>query len=167
MRIDRIWEMPNKYTFKMRCVDRLLKEEVNGFWIDPFAGKYSCAQSRNDMDKSMDTQYHIDGLEYLKMFEFKNIDGIIFDPPYSVRQALENYKPRYKGTAGRTEYRSVCKNQIAKNLKPGGKVICFGWDSTGCGKKRGFTLERVLLICHGGAHYDTIVTVETKNQIMI
>ena len=48
--------------------------------------------------------------------------------------------------------------------KPGGKAICFGWNSNGLGKGRGFELLKVLLVAHGGSKNDTIVTVERKGN---
>ena len=47
-------------------------------------------------------------------------------------------------------------------MKPGGKVISFGWNSGGIGKTNGFEIQRILLVPHGGPHHDTIVTVEIK-----
>ena len=47
-------------------------------------------------------------------------------------------------------------------LKPEGIAICFGWNSMGFGLKRGYELLEVLMVPHGGAHNDTIVTVERK-----
>ncbi len=38
----------------------------------------------------------------------------------------------------------------------------FGWNTGGLGKGRGFSLDRILLVPHGGTRNDTIVTVETK-----
>ena len=43
-----------------------------------------------------------------------------------------------------------------------GKVLCFGWNSMGCGMKRGFDMKRILLVPHGGSRNDTICTVEVK-----
>ena len=40
--------------------------------------------------------------------------------------------------------------------------MCFGWNSNGVGKVRGFEIIEILLIAHGGSHNDTIVTVERK-----
>lgn len=54
------------------------------------------------------------------------------------------------------------KKEIARIVKTGGKVISFGWNSGGIGKKLGFEIERILLVPHGGHHNDTIVTVERK-----
>jgi hypothetical protein len=49
-------------------------------------------------------------------------------------------------------------------LKPKGIAICFGWNTSGFGKSRGFVLERILLLAHGGAHNDTMITVERKRS---
>lgn len=51
MRIDRIWAMPNKWTFQIPPIAALLKEEMTGgIWIDPFAGKSSPAHIKNDLN---------------------------------------------------------------------------------------------------------------------
>ena len=152
--------MPNKLTFKMKAVSQLLNEEMQGCWVDPFCGVYSPAQIRNDADTSRDADFHLDGLEFLRLLESGSVDGVLFDPPYSVEQALRIYKPIQNGTAGRAEYWAKCKDEIKRIVRKGGKAICFGWDSTGIGKTRGFELQRVLLLCHGACHNDTIVTVE-------
>lgn len=158
----RIWEMPNKYTFRMRSVADLLAQEMQGTWADPFAGKTSPAAIRNDADADNPAEFHEDALDFLRAMPDASLDGVLFDPPYSVEQALRKYKPKQGGTAGRLEYWSRCKDEIARIVRPEGKAICFGWDSNGIGKNRNFALDRVLLICHGAAHHDTIVTVEHK-----
>ena len=61
------------------------------------------------------------------------------------------------------KYWADCKNEIARILKPGGKAICFGWSSMGLGKNRGFEMNRILLVPHGGSKNDTICTVEQKH----
>lgn len=54
------------------------------------------------------------------------------------------------------------KNACDRLLKNGGIAICCGWNTVGFGKERGYMLEEILMVCHGGAHNDTIVTVERK-----
>jgi hypothetical protein len=165
LRFERFWEMPCKFTFSMESVKSLLKQEMLGpDWIDPFAGKYSPANLQNDADLERESDFHMDGLEFLRLMNLdkRHFDGGIFDPPYSVEQALCSYKAKCEGTAGREEYHSRCKDELARLIKPGGKAICFGWTSAGLGVNRGFSLERIMLVCHGAAHYDTIVTVERK-----
>lgn len=165
VRFERFWEMPHRYTFSLDCVRQLLKQEKAGpGWVDPFSGKYSPAEVRNDCDLEQTAEFHLDGIEFLERMndEKRFFDGGLFDPPYSTEQALRSYKAKYQGTAGREEYHSRCKDELARLIKPRGKAICFGWTSAGLGINRGFSLERIMLVCHGAAHYDTIVTVERK-----
>jgi hypothetical protein len=165
MSITRVWEMPNRYTFKMRAVRLLLRSIMFGKTLvaDPFSGCHSPAQITNDADPTNPATSHLDGLEFLRSLPSDSLDGVLFDPPYSTEQALRKYKPAHSGTAGRAEYWARCKDEIARIVRPNGFAVCFGWDSTGIGKTRGFALERVLLICHGACHNDTIVTVERRN----
>ncbi|KKL75008.1 hypothetical protein LCGC14_2059240, partial [marine sediment metagenome] len=54
------------------------------------------------------------------------------------------------------------KDNLARLLKTNGIAICCGWSSQGLGKNRGFKIEEILLVPHGGSKNDTIVTVERK-----
>lgn len=159
--ISRIWEMPNKWTFTMKCVQKIfLKYDVGNGWLDPFAGENSPAEFTNDIE-GRSAKSKMDALEFLSDFKDK-AKGILFDPPYSVEQCLRRYTPKQNGTAGRAEYWSKCKDEIARIVETGGHTISFCWDSTGIGKKRGFSIIEILLICHGACHNDTIVTIERK-----
>jgi hypothetical protein len=163
MIINRAWEMPSKWTFKMRCVQQLFyKYHVNSGWADPFAGEHSPAEFTNDIE-GRSAQSSMDALDWLKTLNV--VDGVLFDPPYSVEQCLRKYTPKHNGTAGRAEYWSRCKHEIARIVKPEGLAISFCWDSTGIGKNRGFDIVEILLICHGACHNDTIITIERKNAL--
>jgi len=54
------------------------------------------------------------------------------------------------------------KKEIARITRDESIVISFGWNSGGIGKTNGFEIIEILLIPHGGAHHDTIITVERK-----
>ncbi len=163
MKIERKWAMPNKWTFTIKPITELLKEEVgSGIWCDPYCGqegkKY--AQITNDL-----AQGGIDGVEFLKKQPSDYFDGILLDPPYSLRQVSEHYKAAgIKCTGWHTSSANTAalKDEAARVAKKGSKVICFGWNSMGLGKNRGFKMERILLVPHGGSKNDTIVTVEIK-----
>ena len=83
MRIERIWSMPNKNTFSIAPITQLLLEEVNDsdMWIDPFANCSKVARITNDLNPDFDTDYHMDALEFLKMFDSESVDGVLYDPP--------------------------------------------------------------------------------------
>ncbi|MBE3085578.1 MAG: adenine-specific DNA methylase [Bacteroidetes bacterium] len=169
MKIERVWAMPNKWTFTIKPIKELLNEEITeGIWDDPFCGENSPAQMRNDLNPNNPfAQTHMDALDFLKSLETESADGILFDPPYSITQAKQNYEGfgmenlKIKPTS--MQYWSECKNEIARIIKPNGKAICFGWNSMGLGINRGFTMTRILLVPHGGSKNDTIVTVEVKS----
>ena len=107
----------------------------------------------------------MESLDFLRQLKDDGYDGALFDPPYSPRQISECYKG-----VGRTVHMKDTqssfygdrKAELAKKVKVGGHCISFGWNSGGLGKKNGFEIVEILPVAHGGAHNDTIVTVERK-----
>jgi hypothetical protein len=171
LEISRCWAMPNKWTFLIPPIADLLKEEVgaglfqNKIWLDPFAGQHSPAQIRNDLNPNANAQTHLDARTFLRQQKDNSVDGVLFDPPYSPRQIKEVYEgigTPLTGDETNMSFWSDCKNEISRIITPGGKVICFGWNSMGLGKGRGFEMTKILLVAHGGSKNDTICTVETK-----
>ena len=164
---ERVWAMPNSKTFTIKPIKELLKEEINEgeIWIDAFANESKVTTITNDLNPNYDTDYHMDALEFFKMFGDNSVDGVLYDPPYSLRQVVECYKSigtEVTQETTQSSWRSKHIDEIKRILKPGGKAICFGWNSSGVGKVRGFELSRILLVPHGGSHNDTICTVEIK-----
>jgi hypothetical protein len=168
LQIERVWSMPNKWTFLISPFKQLLQDELTkGRWVDPFAGKHSPATLTNDLNAALPADYHLDALAFLKSVPTHYADGVLYDPPYSFTQAAQCYagfgKDKLEIGVGNMGYWSRCKDELARITKPGGKAICFGWNSGGLGKRRGFLLTRLLICAHGGSRNDTICTVEVKN----
>jgi len=164
---SREWEMPNSNTFDIKYIKRLisryLKPEMVS--IDPFANKSRLAKITNDLNPEYGTDFSMDAVDFLAQFEDGSVDFVFYDPPYSLRQVSECYKSVGREVTMETtqsSWRTKHIDQIARILKPDGIVMCFGWNSTGVGKKRGFKLVEVMLVAHGGSHNDTICTVERK-----
>lgn len=165
MKISRVWAMPNSNTFDIEPIGNLIRKHIHGVVVDPFANKNKLATITNDLDETFDTDYHMDALDFLKMFEDESVDCVLYDPPYSPRQVAECYKKLGKTVDMKTTQSSYWANQkreISRIVKAGGTVITCGWNSGGIGKKYGFEIQEILLVPHGGWHNDTIVTVETK-----
>lgn len=161
--VTREWAMPSIWTFSIpvmaEVINRYMKNDE--IWADPFAGENSPAQLTNDIE-GRGAKYTMDALEFLKSLDRDSVDGVLFDPPYSVEQCLRRYTSKHGGTAGRAEYWAKCKDEIARIVKPGGHCISFCWDSTGVGKKRKFDIVEIKIVCHGACHNDTIITVDKK-----
>lgn len=166
MYINRIWAMPNKHTFDIKPIKELIdKYMINGVVIDPFANKNKIANITNDLDTQFDTDYHLDAIDFLKIFNDNSVDMILYDPPFSPRQVSECYRKLGKTVNMQTtqaSYWSKQKKEIARIVKKDGIVITCGWNSGGIGKTNGFEIVEILLVPHGGWHNDTIVTVERK-----
>lgn len=157
--------MPNSNTFEIRPIKELIDKYTYGLVIDPFANKNKLANITNDLDEQYDTDYHMDALDFLKKFDDNSVDCVLYDPPYSVRQVSEVYRKLGHSVNMETtqaSYWSKQKKEIGRIVNKNGIVISCGWNSGGIGKKYGFEILEILLVPHGGAHNDTIVTVERK-----
>lgn len=157
--------MPNSNTFEIRPIKELIDKYTYGLVIDSFANKNKLANITNDLDEQYDTDYHMDALDFLKKFDDNSVDCILYDPPYSVRQVSEVYRKLEHSVNMETtqaSYWSKQKKEIGRIVNKNGIVISCGWNSGGIGKKYGFEILEILLVPHGGAHNDTIVTVERK-----
>lgn len=70
-------------------------------------------------------------------------------------------------TKGNLQWHGLAKyhkqrHALSQVLTPDATVISCGWNSCGMGQKYGMEIIELLLVAHGGAHNDTIVTVERK-----
>lgn len=169
IQIERIWSMPSSNTFNIKPIRQLIYEEIetsNGLWIDAFANESKLASITNDLNPIYDTDYHLDAFDFFQLFQDNSVDGVLYDPPYSPRQVKECYDNIGRSITQndtKSSYWTKHKKEIARIVKPNGKVITFGWNSGGIGMKYGFEIVRILLVPHGGWHNDTICTVNIKN----
>lgn len=163
--ITRQWAMPSRHTFLIKPIAGLLKKYIgNGIgWIDPFAGENSPAEITNDMNPEKPAQYHLHAKEFAQVLA-GTYKGVLFDPPYSLRQVKECYdsigvKLFQEDTQ---RFPQNVKEIVAGKIEMGGIAITFGWNSQGFGKNLGFKMIEIMLVAHGRGHNDTIVTVERK-----
>ena len=164
---SRVWEMPNSNTFKIKCINKLIHKYLKDgmISIDPFANTSKLAKITNDLNPEYKTDYNLDAVDFLKQFENNSVDFVFYDPPYSLRQVSECYKNvgvEVTMETTQSSWRTKHINEISRILKPNGIVMCFGWNSSGVGKKRDTELIEILMVAHGGSPNDTICTVEKK-----
>lgn len=171
MIINRKFAYPTRYTFSSKPIKELLSRYINSGMciIDPFANNSKLGTITNDLNPEFNTNYHLHALDFLKIMKSNSADMILFDPPYSFRQATECYKSfgasKLKHGVTNERYWADCKNEISRIIKINGICISFGWNSNGLGRKRGFDILEILLLAHGGHKNDTIVLVEKNAKL--
>ena len=169
-KLSRKWAMPNPNTFSIKPIDQLLRKYITPKMtvIDAFARDSQWGTITNDLNPASLAQYNLGAVDFLDKLIADGVraDVVLLDPPYSPRQISECYKSfglecTTRDTQNARLYKA-CKDRMTTLLKSSGIAICFGWNSGGFGKTRKFRFIEILIIAHGGAHNDTICTVEKK-----
>lgn len=172
MKMNRVWAMANKDTMQVEPIREFVYEylEPGMVSIDPFARNCKIATYTNDLNPKTKAEYHLDVLDFFKMLEEKEIkvDLCIFDPPYSLSSAKRCYEGMKLNLSLEDTWRFGRWNRehdlLNKIVKVNGYVLSFGYNSIGMGIERYYILEEILLVCHGGAHNDTICIAERKRN---
>ena len=168
--MSRVWAMPNHNTFEIKPIMAFVLKYLKNskLSIDPFARNCNLATVNNDLNPDTLARYHLTAVDFLSLMKEKEYrpDLVLFDPPYSIGQIKQcyedfglpfgqheaQYMPSWK------EERDIIKEIIHDN----GVVLSFGWNSNCMGKTRGFDIVEILLVSHGGPHFDTICVAEKK-----
>jgi hypothetical protein len=168
-KISRVWAMPNSDTFSVQPIGDFVRGwALDCISVDPFARDSCIATYTNDLNPNTRAQYHMDAEDFLKQLAEDGVvaDCVILDPPYSPRQISECYKAAGRSVGMKETQNAALYARVRKAVLPicakGTHVLSFGWNSVGMGKMLGFKQEEILLVCHGGAHNDTICLAETK-----
>ena len=167
--MNRVFARANAWTFEIKPIQELLDRYVGDGkgWADPFAGKSTLCEYRNDMNPEHNQPSMKESVVFANELQRQGVvlDGVVFDPPYSHRQVSEHYKQMgLKATSMDTSanFTIKVKRAFAPMIQSGGYAISFGWNTSGFGKVLGFEIIEVLDIAHGLTHNDTLVTVERK-----
>jgi len=152
----------HRYTFNSKKLRTWVEENVEGRVLNLFAGKTRLSETscinevRNDIDTTMDADFHFDAVWFCRTWSGDKFNTIILDPPYSYRKSMEKYNGKVSSPFNQL------KDEVVRILEPGGIVMTFGYHSVSMGNKRGFEVEHILLVSHGGAIHDTIGTIERR-----
>ena len=160
--IELLHSMCHRYTFKPTKIKAWVVDKLEGKTLNLFAGETILTDKtiRVDMDPKMPRlNFCIRAEEYLELAIEHNhkYDTIIVDPPWNERKAREYYEGRYIGKF------TKLRDPIVKLLNPGGIIISAGYKIVYFGKKRGFTLERVLVVNASGDINPFFISIERKN----
>lgn len=153
---------PNtRWTFEPDAVREWVESRLEGRTLNLFAGRTRLRHDgevvRNDLDGSIDADYHVDARAAADHFDPGSFDTVVLDPPLPGRW-VDGEGP---GGPGALRHRQV-ENGVAELVRASGRTITFGRDSSGMGAGRGFETEEICLINHPGAFQDTIAVVERR-----
>lgn len=169
MKFSRVFAMPSADTFSIRPIRHFVKWYLKEakVSVDPFARNKRWCTHTNDLNPQTTAEYHMDALDYCVMLQKNGVsaDLVIFDPPYSARQISEVYAGvGHKATQVDTQGSFYTKRKDALDavLFPGGMCLSFGWNTNGMGLERGYCVEEILIVNHGGWHNDTLCIAERK-----
>jgi hypothetical protein len=162
----REWAMPNCNTFEIppirEMVGRYLAQSKCS--VDPFARNNRWATWTNDLNPDTKAEYHMDAEAFLIMLKDRGVvaDMVLFDPPYSLRQVKEVYDAGGHRMTGHELNYGRIRAAVRPILADSAIVLSFGWNSHGMGGACGFEMTELLIVCHGGAHNDTICVAERR-----
>ena len=86
-----------RYTFQSPKIKAWVEENSQGKCLNLFAGKVklNLDEIRNDIDKSMEAEFNMDAVDFVKSWKGEHFDTIILDPPYAYRKGMEMYNGNY------------------------------------------------------------------------
>ena len=170
MKIERIFEQPNRNTFDIIGIRRWMQPYIDAsiVSVDPFARQQTWATHNNDINPDMPTQHHLHSHDFLRLLKDDGVkaDLVVLDPPYSLTQMKQIYEGMGREIDMRESLRFYgdLRDAVTDICTAGATVLSFGWNSIGMTKRRGYKIESILLVCHGRAHNDTICVADKRLQ---
>jgi hypothetical protein len=156
--IERVFEMPSKWTFTQPKTRAWVEERLEGDVLNLFGGFTrfpGAVHNEINPDLSADIRLDACNLELWQDYGGK-FDTVIMDPPFSFNQAVVTYGIK------KAQQITHARDVILHVLRPRGRVLSCGYNSTGMGETRGFEKEGLLIVNHGGSHNDMMVLCERR-----
>jgi hypothetical protein len=164
IKLSRFFEHPrNQWTFQMPKLRKWTEERLEGRTLNLFGGMTRLTHPsgleilHNELRDDIDADCHKDACDLPQWADYAgSFDTVVFDPPFSFHQAVVSYG--IKKAQRVTHARDV----VDFVLKPEGRVISYGFNSTGMSAKRGYRKEEILIVNCGASHNDYLVTMERR-----
>lgn len=157
--------MLSRWTFEYTPARRFVEERLQGRVLNACAGKTKLNHDgeivRNDLNPDRDADTQHDVAEIADHFESGSFDTAVFDPPFDEKQA----ETKYDGLHAKDVYAAL--EQFNELVRPGGLVICFGWNSWGMRSFGAFERVDTVLFQRGPIHRDVIATVDCRTSAML
>ncbi len=141
-----------------KYTDKLRRAGIEGISYDLFARDCLWADVTNDINPNTKANINLDAELFIKKTKSNVANLILFDPPFSDRQANDKYSSSnlYSSDSGKI---SRITNEFCRVLKPGGYVIKLGYNST---KIKHLEIVEIIMINFGASRNDVIITIQKK-----
>jgi hypothetical protein len=157
--------MLSRWTFGYEPARSIVEEHLAGRVLNACAGKTHLNHDddivRNDLNPDREADTRHDVAEIADHFDAQSFDTVVFDPPFDEKQA----ETKYDGLHAMDVYAAL--EGFNELVRPGGKVICFGWNSWGMRSFPAFERRETTLLQRGPIHRDVIVTVDERTSAAI
>ena len=154
--------MLSRWTFAYPPARKIVREWMHGRVLNACAGKtvldHDSEVVRNDLNPERDAETNHDVAEIAEHFSPQSFDTVIFDPPFDEKQA----ETKYDGLHAMDVYAAL--EGFNELVRPGGVVVCFGWNSWGMRSFPAFERRDTTLLQRGPIHRDVIVTIDERTS---
>lgn len=149
---------PDRWTFGAHKIREWVETRLTGCVLNACAGRTHLTHDgpivRNDIDPDIDADLHHDIRELSDVLDHESFDTLILDPPFSSRQATTTYGQPMDAHLSADELGPV----VDKLLRPGGRLIRFGYTTAPLPTNPVYTLEHVALWNTLGRQHDWLAT---------
>lgn len=161
--------MPRKWTFQMPKLRAWIESRIEGKTLNLFGGVTRLVHPTlppiidtagtpaviyNDLNPELPADLRKDAYDLAQWSDHHaSFDTVVFDPPYTAYQAVKTY-------GRKAQLVSHARDVVEYVLRPGGRVISLGFNSTGMSETRCFAKEAIALVNCGGSHNDYILISE-------
>lgn len=154
--------MLGRWTFQYRPARDLVERLLVGHVLNACSGKTKLRHDdgivRNDLNPERDADTHHNVEEIADHFPPQSFDTVVFDPPFDDFQADD----KYDSIHAKNIYAAL--EDFETIVRPGGRVITFGWNSWGMKSFSAFEREETHLLQRGPIHRDVVVTVDRQTN---
>lgn len=151
---------PNRWTFQSDKIRQWVESHLQGRVLNACAGKTELEHSgeiiRNDLNPERDADYHYDVVEIAEYFEPNSFDTVVFDPPFSEKQAGSSYDGVQVAEIGRA------MRQFDELLRANGVVIQMGFTTTCMPGEMDYERQEVAIFNTLGRMNDWLGTVDKR-----
>jgi hypothetical protein len=151
---------PNRWTFKNDKIRSWVESHIHGRVLNACAGKTKLNDTneivRNDYNTERDADYHYDVTEIADHLPANSFDCVIFDPPFSEKQADSSYDGVQVAEIGQA------MREFDQLLKVNGTVIQMGFTTTCMPGELDYNRQEVAIFNTLGRMNDWLGTVDKR-----